>query len=121
VHAQFLRRPKLIGFLVLQHGKNEDALELAHRLEIPDAAPVHLQHQFLELFFHGELPKALVSLAVGGVFSRAPQLFGENKHVRCSVSGLQEYRGKGCDIGNALATSSCEEADSVETCTVTAP
>jgi len=27
---------------------------------------------------------------------------------------------KGCDIGYALTTSSCEEADSVETCTVTA-
>jgi hypothetical protein len=27
---------------------------------------------------------------------------------------------KGCDIGYALATSSCEEANSVETCTVAA-
>ena len=29
-------------------------------------------------------------------------------------------KGKGCDIGYALAISSCEEADSVEACTVTA-
>jgi hypothetical protein len=29
-------------------------------------------------------------------------------------------KGKGCDIGYALATSSCEEANSVEACTVTA-
>ena len=29
-------------------------------------------------------------------------------------------KGKGCDIGYALAISSCEEANSVETCTVTA-
>ncbi len=29
-------------------------------------------------------------------------------------------KGKGCDIGYALAVSSCEEASSVEACTVTA-
>jgi len=29
-------------------------------------------------------------------------------------------KGKGCDIGLALAISSCEGANSVETCTVTA-
>ena len=29
-------------------------------------------------------------------------------------------KGKGCDIGYALGISSCEEANSVETCTVTA-
>jgi hypothetical protein len=29
-------------------------------------------------------------------------------------------KGKGCDIGYALAISSCEEVDSVEACTVTA-
>jgi hypothetical protein len=29
-------------------------------------------------------------------------------------------KGKGCDIGYALAASSCEEAHSVEACTVTA-
>jgi hypothetical protein len=29
-------------------------------------------------------------------------------------------KGKGCDIGYALAISSCEEANSVEACTVTA-
>jgi hypothetical protein len=29
-------------------------------------------------------------------------------------------KGKGCDIGYALAASSCEEANSVEACTVTA-
>jgi hypothetical protein len=29
-------------------------------------------------------------------------------------------KGKGCDIGYALAINSCEEVDSVETCTVTA-
>jgi hypothetical protein len=29
-------------------------------------------------------------------------------------------KDKGCDIGYALANSSCEGADSVETCTVTA-
>jgi hypothetical protein len=28
--------------------------------------------------------------------------------------------GKGCDIGYALAASSCEEANSVDACTVTA-
>ncbi len=29
-------------------------------------------------------------------------------------------KDKGCDIGYALATSSCEEANSVDACTVTA-
>jgi hypothetical protein len=29
--------------------------------------------------------------------------------------------GKGCDFGYALAASSCEEADNVDACTVTAP
>jgi hypothetical protein len=29
-------------------------------------------------------------------------------------------KGKGCDFGYALAVSSCEGANSVETCTVTA-
>jgi len=36
----------------------------------------------------------------------------------CGIRTLE--KGKGCDIGYALAISSCEEANSVETCTVTA-
>ena len=32
----------------------------------------------------------------------------------------EEENRKGCDIGYALAASSCEEANSVEACTVTA-
>jgi hypothetical protein len=36
---------------------------------------------------------------------------------RWSLSG---GKGKGCDVGYALAASSCEEANSVEACTVTA-
>jgi hypothetical protein len=58
MHPQFLRSPNLVRSLLSQYGKNEDTLELAHRLGIPDAAPVHLQHEFLELFLHGELPSA---------------------------------------------------------------
>jgi hypothetical protein len=34
--------------------------------------------------------------------------------------GTARQNSKGCDIGYALATSSCEEANSVEACTVTA-
>jgi hypothetical protein len=37
----------------------------------------------------------------------------------CGLGGTLG-KGKGCDIGYALATSSCEGADSVEACTVTA-
>jgi hypothetical protein len=36
------------------------------------------------------------------------------------IQGNLDRKGKGCDIGNALAISSCEGADSVEACTVTA-
>jgi hypothetical protein len=36
------------------------------------------------------------------------------------MSRSNRTKGKGCDIGYALATSSCEGANSVETCTVTA-
>jgi hypothetical protein len=53
---QFLSSPRLIRSLVSQNGNNKDALELAQRLGISDASPVHLQHEFLELFFHGKLP-----------------------------------------------------------------
>ena len=59
VHAQCLSSPTLIRFLLSQNGKNEDLLEFAYRLGIPGAAPVHVQHQFLELFLHSELPSAL--------------------------------------------------------------
>jgi hypothetical protein len=34
--------------------------------------------------------------------------------------GIAARNGKGCDIGYALAASSCEEANSVDACTVTA-
>ena len=34
--------------------------------------------------------------------------------------GITTRNGKGCDIGYALAASSCEEANSVDACTVTA-
>src|SRR5208337_2820527 len=41
---------------------------------------------------------------------------------KSSLAGMKRLRkkGKGCDIGYALATNSCEGANSVETCTVTA-
>src|SRR6266576_6365091 len=41
---------------------------------------------------------------------------GPNVRVRLCTS----ENSKGCDIGYALAASSCEEANSVEACTVTA-
>jgi hypothetical protein len=36
------------------------------------------------------------------------------------LEGIAARNGKGCDIGYALAASSCEEANSVDACTVTA-
>ncbi len=57
MHAQCLSSPTLFRFLLSQNGKNEDLLELAHRLGILDAAPVHVQYEFLELFLHCELPQ----------------------------------------------------------------
>ena len=38
-----------------------------------------------------------------------------------SLVGSKLEKGKGCDIGYALAINSCEGVNSVETCTVTAP
>jgi hypothetical protein len=58
VHAQILSSPKLICFPLSQNGKHEYSLELAHRFGIPDAAPVHLHHEFLELFFHSVVRSA---------------------------------------------------------------
>ena len=55
VHAQCLSSPTLIRFLLSQNGNNKDALELPHRFCILDAAPVHLQHELFELFFHRRL------------------------------------------------------------------
>ena len=55
MHPQFLRSPNLIRSLLSQNACNKDALELPHRFGILDAAPVHLQHELFELFFHGEL------------------------------------------------------------------
>ncbi len=40
--------------------------------------------------------------------------------VRCEVFDERWEKGKGCDIGYALAASSCEGANSMEACTVTA-
>jgi hypothetical protein len=63
-------------------------------------------------FFTNSLWKAS-DLATGDlgarIFSVEPPLGGE-----------RWGKGKGCDIGYALAASSCEGANSVETCTVTA-
>jgi hypothetical protein len=56
MHAQIPGSPKLIRFPLPQDRKNEDPLELAYGLEVSDAAPVHLQYEFLELFFHSGLP-----------------------------------------------------------------
>jgi hypothetical protein len=45
------------------------------------------------------------------------ECFLETKLVAVRNAGK---KGKGCDIGYALAISSCEEANSVDACTVTA-
>jgi hypothetical protein len=42
-----------------------------------------------------------------------------NEQARVAHLDLSK-KGKGCDIGNALAIRSCEGADDVEACTVTA-
>jgi len=59
---------------------------------------------------------------MGQFLGAATPLVFEGEQVRCYVRpSTENTREKGCDIGYALATGSCEEADSVETCTVTAP
>jgi hypothetical protein len=42
------------------------------------------------------------------------------KSGNCSAELQRWEKGKGCDIGYALAINSCEEANSVDACTVTA-
>jgi hypothetical protein len=49
--------------------------------------------------------------------SRGKMLFLE---IRLVAAVRNAGKDKGCDIGYALAISSCEGANSVETCTVTA-
>jgi hypothetical protein len=46
-------------------------------------------------------------------------LGGDPRNLSCGA-GRSTTKGKGCDIGYALAASSCEGANSVEACTVTA-
>ena len=45
---------------------------------------------------------------------------GNGRRRDCHAEPEHREKGKGCDIGYALAISSCEGAHSVETCTVTA-
>jgi hypothetical protein len=54
--------------------------------------------------------------------ARSRALQGENSDITlCEVDGTEGgKKGKGCDIGYALAANSCEGAHSVEACTVTA-
>jgi hypothetical protein len=57
--------------------------------------------------------------------SRTGRLYGEpatrNSAFGEPLCGAKRWeKGKGCDIGYALAASSCEGANSVEACTVTA-
>ena len=48
-------------------------------------------------------------------------MHGEECFLRTSLEAVRTLeKSKGCDIGYALAISSYEEANSVETCTVTA-
>jgi len=58
-----------------------------------------------------------VSVATGDLGAR---IFSVEPLLRGLVRRRTLEKGKGCDIGYALAISSCEEANSVETCTVTA-
>jgi hypothetical protein len=78
------------------------AQDLKERIGIADSASGHL----LRMAFRHPVEEH----AVKNVFS------GDPDSRRAGSAG----KGKGCDIGYALAISSCEGASSVETCTVTA-
>jgi len=58
-----------------------------------------------------------VSVAIGHLGTR---IFSVEPLLRGLVRRRKLGKGKGCDIGYALAVSSCEGANSVEACTVTA-
>jgi hypothetical protein len=58
-----------------------------------------------------------VSVATGDLGAR---IFFVEPFLRESAIRRTLGKGKGCDIGYALAANSCEGANSVETCTVTA-
>jgi hypothetical protein len=84
-------------------------------------APVHVQHELFELFFHFELPLNInntnncsVELAGGGPVStaRTMTVFGENGGIGTKGKRLRHWL---CSSHRLV-----READSVETCTVTA-
>ena len=56
-------------------------------------------------------------MAIGQLGTR---IFSAEPLLRGLVRRRKLGKGKGCDIGYALAVSSCEGANSVEACTVTA-
>jgi hypothetical protein len=51
---------------------------------------------------------------------RGSTIFVGDAFAGAGAAGKALEKGKGCDIGYALAINSCEEVDSVEACTVTA-
>jgi hypothetical protein len=63
------------------------------------------------------LAEKRVSVAIGD--SRGEYFFSGTAFARVSQEE-NAGKGKGCDIGYALAANSCEGVNSVETCTVTA-
>jgi hypothetical protein len=55
-----------------------------------------------------------------GVASGRIRISGSLKKILAGAAAKLKTKGKGCDIGYALAASSCEGANSVDACTVTA-
>ncbi len=114
MHAQFIGSPALIPFLVSQHDQNEHSLELSHGFLESHAVSIHLQYKILELRLHNGFPKTLKSEC-------APRKETQDSPKVGKCQERRTPKGKGRDIGYALAVSSCEEANSVEACTITAP
>jgi hypothetical protein len=75
VYTKISGSSKLITLLPLQDRQDEALLELTHRLKVPDATLVHMQHEIFELNFHDEFPflhSAVVGLAISGKLREKP-------------------------------------------------
>ena len=93
MNTKLLGRLDLNCVVVAQYNRQEGLLEFAYCIGIASALAIYPQCEFFKLFIH------------------CRPAYGKKTSAE---------KSKGCDIGYALAAGSCEEADSVDACTVTA-
>ena len=98
MHAEFIGSLALISSFLPQSSQHESPLEFTDRLIESQTGAVHLLNDRLKLPLHDRLLQ---------------------KSEACTYQEGHQ-RGKGRDFGYALAADSCEGANNVEACTITA-